>query len=145
MIGSSYYSSSSTQLRTEGKDKPRLLLLRGREVESRQPHKLKIGGSNPSPATNLLCIMTLDQFNSLFPIVASIAVMMNIRRLYRDKIVKGIHPFSPLIGYTGQISGTILLYSLGQYYSAAAGVWYTLLSFTWYSMMIYYNFIKKND
>ena len=88
--------------------------------------------------------MTLDQFNSLFPFVASAAVLMNIHRLYRDKIVKGIHPFSPLIGYAGQISGTTLLYSLGQYYSAAAGAWYTLLSLTWYSMMLYYNFYKKD-
>ena len=34
-------------------DEPRLLL-RGREVETRQPHKLKTGGANPSPATKLL-------------------------------------------------------------------------------------------
>ena len=87
--------------------------------------------------------MTLDQFNSLFPLVASVAVIMNICRLYKDKIVKGIHPFSPLIGYTGQISGIVLLYSLEQYHSAAAGAWYTLLSFTWYCMMIYYNYIRK--
>lgn len=87
--------------------------------------------------------MTLDQFNSIFPFVASAAVVMNIHRLYRDKIVKGIHPFSPLIGYAGQISGTYLLYSLGQYYSMMAGIWYTSLSVTWYCMMIYYNFIKK--
>lgn len=79
----------------------------------------------------------------MFPFVASVAIMMNIHRLLRDKIVKGIHPFSPLIGYAGQISGTILLYHLGQYYSAIAGAWYTLLSLTWYCMMIYYNFYKK--
>jgi hypothetical protein len=87
--------------------------------------------------------MTLDQFNSIFPFVASTAVILNIRRVYQDKIVKGIHWASPLINYTGQISGTYLLYSLGQYYSMMAGIWYTMLSVTWYCMMIYYNYIKK--
>lgn len=81
----------------------------------------------------------------MFPFIASTAVMMNIHRLYKDKTVKGIHPFSPLINYAGQISGTVLLYHLGQYYSAIAGAWYTMLSFTWYSMMIYYNFIKRKN
>ena len=88
--------------------------------------------------------MTLDQFNSLFPFVASAAIIMNIHRLYRDKVVKGIHPFSPLVGYAGQISGTALLVSLGQYYSAIASAWFTLLSLVWYSMMLYYNVFKKD-
>jgi hypothetical protein len=88
--------------------------------------------------------MTLDQFNSIFPVAASLAIMLNIHRLYKDKIVKGIHWASPLVSYSGQISGFILLLSLGQYYSAAASAWFTCLSLVWYCMMIYYNFIKKD-
>ncbi len=80
----------------------------------------------------------------MFPIIASTAVMLNIYKVYRDKVVKGVHWAAPLINYTGQISGTYLLFSLGQYYSAMAGIWYTCLSVTWYCMMIYYNFIKKD-
>lgn len=30
------------------------ILLRDREAETRQPHKLKTGGANPSPATKFM-------------------------------------------------------------------------------------------
>ena len=88
--------------------------------------------------------MTLDQFNSMFPLLASCAIMLNIHKLYNDKVVKGVHWFSPLISYAGQISGFFLLLSLGQIYSAIASAWFTTLSLVWYGMMIYYNFIKKD-
>jgi len=34
---------------------------------------------------------------------------------------------------------------LGQWYSMAGGATFFVLSFTWYCMMIYYNYIRKRD
>jgi len=89
--------------------------------------------------------MTLDQFNSIFPFAACIAHFLNIRRLLRDKEVKGVHWASPLLTYAGQISGVYFMYTLHQWYTMAASALFLSLSFTWYCMMIYYNYIRKRD
>ena len=89
--------------------------------------------------------MTLDQFNSLFPFAACAAHFLNIRKLLRDKQVKGVHWAAPLITYPGQLSGVYFMYTLQQWYTMAAGATFFTLSFTWYSMMIYYNYVQKRD
>lgn len=86
--------------------------------------------------------MTLDQFNSIFPFIACTSPILNIFELLKDKEVKGVHWFS-LITYGGQVSGIYLLYHLEQWWSMTAASLFFVLSFAWYCMMIYYNFIRK--
>ena len=88
--------------------------------------------------------MTLDQFNSIFPFIACISPILNIRELLRDKVVKGIH-WATSITYTGQISGIYFMYTLHQWYTMAGAATFFVLSFTWYCMMIYYNYIRARD
>jgi len=88
--------------------------------------------------------MTLDQFNSIFPFIACTAHVLNIRKLLRDKRVLGVHWASPLITYAGQISGIYFMYTLGQWYTMVGGATFFALSFTWYCMMIYYNYFRKS-
>ena len=89
--------------------------------------------------------MTLDQFNSIFPFVACTAHILNIRKLLQDKRVLGVHWASPLVTYAGQISGIYFMYTLGQWWTMAAGATFFTLSLTWYCMMIYYNYIRRRD
>lgn len=89
--------------------------------------------------------MTLDQFNSIFPFIACSSHVLNIRKLLRDKQVLGVHWAAPLITYLGQISGIYFMYTLGQWYTMAGGATFFILSFTWYCMMIYYNYFRKKD
>lgn len=88
--------------------------------------------------------MTLDQFNSIFPFIACSAPILNIRKVLQDKEVKGVHWFS-LITYSGQVSGIYFLYTLEQWWSMFGSASYFVLSFTWYCMMIYYNYIRQSD
>jgi hypothetical protein len=88
--------------------------------------------------------MTLDQFNSIFPFIASFAIIMNIYKLSKDKKVLGIHWASPLIAYTGQLSGIYFMYTLEQFWTMSGGIVFLVLCLVWYSMMIYYNYVKVN-
>jgi hypothetical protein len=87
--------------------------------------------------------MTLDQFNSIFPFIACTSHFLNIRKLLRDKQVLGVHWAAPLITYLGQISGIYFMYTLGQWYTMVGGATFFALSFTWYCMMIYYNYFYE--
>ena len=86
--------------------------------------------------------MTLDQFNSMFPFIACISPIFNIKKLLKDKEVKGVHWFV-LVTYGGQVSGIYFMYSLKQWWTLAACSTFFVLSFAWYCMMVYYNLLQK--
>lgn len=79
-----------------------------------------------------------DLINSLFPLVGTIFVGLNIQRLLRDKQVKGIHWFSPLFFYSGQAWGLYFMYTLNQYFSLFGGAVLLVSSLIWYSLMVYF-------
>jgi hypothetical protein len=88
--------------------------------------------------------MTPDQINSIFPFVGCFVILLNIRKLYLDKEVKGIHWFPPLFFYCGQAWGVYFLYTLDQWYSLIAGFIFLMFSLLWYSMMIYFKINSTN-
>jgi hypothetical protein len=86
--------------------------------------------------------MIVDIINAFFPFVGAGLVALNIKQLYNDKEVKGIHWFPPLFFYTGQAWGVYFFYSLGQYYSFVGASILLSVSMVWYTMMIYYKFFR---
>jgi len=76
--------------------------------------------------------------NSVFPLVGTIFVGLNIKRLIKDKQVKGIHWLSPLFFYSGQAWGLYFMYTLHQYFSLFGGAVLLAASLVWYSLMQYY-------
>lgn len=89
--------------------------------------------------------MTADQINCLFPFVGCFVILLNIKKLYNDKEVKGVHWFPPLFFYSGQAWGVYFLYTLEQWYSMTSGALFLFCSFVWYFMMIYYKVINRDN
>lgn len=86
---------------------------------------------------------SLDLLNAFFPFVGCFFVILNIKKLYQDKEVKGIQWYSPLFFYTGQLVNVYFMWNLNQVYSFIGGALLVSFSLTWWSMMIYYNFWRR--
>ena len=84
--------------------------------------------------------LNVDLINSIFPLLGTIFVVLNIHTLLRDKQVRGIHWVSPIFFYSGQAWGLYFMYVLGQPFSLFGGAVLLAASLLWYALMIYYKF-----
>ena len=86
--------------------------------------------------------MSSDQINSIFAFVGCFFIIMNIKKIYNDKEMKGMEWYSPLFFYCGQAWGAYFLYTLGQWWSFSSALMFLSCQLIWYAMMIYYNYFK---
>lgn len=83
--------------------------------------------------------MTGDLVNGLFETLGGFFVLLSVRRLHRDKIVRGVSwvhvAFFAAWGYWN------LAYypSLGQWFSFAGGVGVVAINTAWLAQLIYYS------
>ena len=86
---------------------------------------------------------SLDLLNAFFPFVGCFFVILNIKKLYQDKEVKGIQWYSPLFFYTGQLVNVYFMFYLNQWASFIGGLLLYIICMVWFCMMIYYNFWRR--
>lgn len=82
--------------------------------------------------------MNNDQINSLFELIGSVFLILNIKRIKKDKQVRGVS-YVPIAFYT--LWGLWNLYyypSLEQWYSVSAGALLTTINVWWLSL--YYKY-----
>jgi hypothetical protein len=86
---------------------------------------------------------TIDLINAFFPFVGCLFVIINIRQMIKDKMMKGSHWLTPLFFYIGQAWGIFFCYSLNQWFSFIGSFMLLVCSIVWYLTMIYYKFFNK--
>ena len=87
--------------------------------------------------------MTPDLINGLFEFTAGIMNWINVRRLYRDKEVKGYSPW--VFGFFTSWGVWNLYYYpyLGQWWSFAGGISIMGSNMSWLTLAIYYHYRRK--
>lgn len=89
--------------------------------------------------------MTPDFINGSFEIVAGLLIWMNVRRLHKDKKVRGV---SIVPMYFFMLWGYWNLYyypSLNQWWSFVGGVAVVIANTVWVAQMIYWNYKEKGE
>ena len=82
--------------------------------------------------------MTPDHINAVFELGGSVFIWMNVRRLYRDKLVRGV--YAPVVGfYTLWGFWNCYFYpAVGQTLSFYAGAAVTLGNLVWCALAVVY-------
>lgn len=82
--------------------------------------------------------MTPDMINGTFEGVGAVLMLLNIYRLYRDKMVRGVH-WSPVLFWTSWGLWNLYYYPhLGQPISFYAGCALVAANGVWLAQMLYY-------
>lgn len=89
-------------------------------------------------------MMRADIVNGLYETAGSIAIWFNVRKLYQDKIVKGIL-WKPFIFWSSWSVWNCYYYPhLHQWFSFAGGASLCIANIVWTSMAAYYMRPKKS-
>lgn len=79
-----------------------------------------------------------DLINGVFEATGSVAVWANVRRLYRDKIIKGVC-WQPMVFFSSWGVWNLYYYPhLGQWLSFLGGISIALANIVWTAMAVYY-------
>jgi ABC-type transport system involved in cytochrome c biogenesis permease subunit len=85
----------------------------------------------------------MDLINGMFEMVGALLLILNCRRLYLDKCVKGISIF-PALFFTAWGFWNVFYYpALGQWFSFAGGLCIVIVNAVWLSMTMYY--LRKGE
>jgi len=80
----------------------------------------------------------LDTINALFESGGAVLLWLNVRRLLRDKCLRGVS-LVPVLWYTSWGAWNLVYYyGLGQLYSWAAGIGVFLANAVWVGLALYY-------
>lgn len=83
--------------------------------------------------------MIMDVINGSFELGGAFILLLNVRRLYRDKIVRGVH-WSPTAFFAAWGLWNLLYYpSLGQTCSFIGGVCLVAVNLVWLGQVAYYH------
>jgi hypothetical protein len=88
--------------------------------------------------------MTLntDTINAIIEVFAIITMSLNVRRVYRDKDVKGVSIYASLFGWINVVWFSYFCYALHQPFSFVLSGVYALLNLIWLIFFAYYKFIS---
>lgn len=87
--------------------------------------------------------MNPDFINGLFEFAGAAMLWQNVRRLNRDKVVRGVH-WSPTLFFTSWGVWNLWYYpSLGQWWSFAGGCAIVLVNALWLTLLLHYIRIEK--
>ena len=82
--------------------------------------------------------MVPDLINGLFEISGGFFILMNVRQMWRDKMVRGVH-WGPTLFFTSWGLWNLYYYPhLDQWISFAGGMFIVAVNAVWLAMMIYY-------
>lgn len=83
--------------------------------------------------------MNMDIVNGSFELIGALVLMLNVKALYKDKKVQGIHWGSTLFFSLWGIWNLIYYPSLDQWFSFAGGLAIVTVNTTWLIQVIYYS------
>lgn len=88
---------------------------------------------------------TIDAINGSFELAGAVFCALNVRAIWRDKIVRGV--YWPAVAFFALWGWWNLLYYplLGQIYSFLAGVLLTLANSLWVILLIYFTRKENRD
>lgn len=79
-----------------------------------------------------------DVINGFFEFCGALALAVNVRKLYKDKMVKGVH-WASTIFFTSWSAWNLFYYpSLHQWVSFAGGCCIVVANTTWLLLVVYY-------
>lgn len=82
--------------------------------------------------------MTPDHINGCFEFIGGVLLLLNCRRMYRDKEVKGMSIW-PVMFFTSWGYWNVFFYpSLEQWWSFYGGLMVAVANTLWISMILYY-------
>lgn len=82
--------------------------------------------------------MSLDIINGLFELGGAILLWLNVVRLHRDKLVRGVHPVPTAFFACWSVWNLWFYPSLGQWWSFAAGIGVGVVNIIWLVQMLWY-------
>lgn len=83
--------------------------------------------------------MTLpDLINGLFECAGGFFLLLSVRRLYREKLVRGVSWVPTTFFATWGLWNLFFYPHLGQWLSFAGGAFLTAINFVWLAQMVYY-------
>lgn len=80
-----------------------------------------------------------DIINGVFECGGGFAILLSVRRLHRDKQVKGVHPLPVLFFTTWGLWNLFYYPSLGQWMSFAGGLFIVIVNAIWLAQIAYYS------
>ncbi len=84
-------------------------------------------------------MLTPDLINGLFECVGALVLMINVRVLIRDKVLRGVH-ILPTIFYTGWGIWNLFYYpALDQWFSFFGAAAIVTVNAAWVALAIYYS------
>jgi len=89
--------------------------------------------------------MTPDLINGSFEFLAGMVNWINVRRIYKDKQVKGYSPWAFGFFTAWGIWNLYYYPYLGQMFSFFGGLFIMLSNTAWLTLAIYYHYNKKGD
>ena len=82
--------------------------------------------------------MTPDIINGLFELLGAFILLLNVRRLYQDKVLRGVH-WGPAAFFTAWGLWNLFYYPhLDQWFSFAGGVCIVTVNAIWIGQVVYY-------
>jgi len=97
--------------------------------------------------------LTPDVFNGLFEFIGGCFLCLNIKNLYKDKVLRGVS-WLPTVFMSSWGAWNLYYYpSLNQWWSFYGGLWIVTVNTVWLGMILYYylkkrktiNFSSKNN
>lgn len=86
--------------------------------------------------------MTPDMINGSFELMGAFFLLLNVRQLYRDKELNGVHWAPTLFFSTWGVWNLYYYPSLGQWYSFAGGLAIVCINTFWLGQIAWYAKIK---
>jgi hypothetical protein len=87
--------------------------------------------------------MSFDGINATFEGVGSIVLWMNVRQLYKDRVLKGVHIGPIALWFVWGLWNLIYYPSIHQWYSFFAGVNVAAANGVWLYLLIKYEAYKN--
>lgn len=87
--------------------------------------------------------MSNDFVNGLFEFISALFLTLNVRRLYKDKEVKGVSIITSTFFFLWGIWNLYFYPKNHLQYSFIGGLFIVLVNSIWVGMMIYYTYCKK--
>ena len=83
--------------------------------------------------------MPFDLINGLFELIGGCLIWLNVRALWRDRFIAGVH-WGPVVFFTGWGIWNLFYYPhLGQVLSFLGGIWMVVANVVWISLLIYFS------
>jgi len=87
---------------------------------------------------------TFDLINGSFEFIGSIALLMNVFRLYKDKRIQGMHWASTLYFTSWGIWNIFYYPSLEQWFSFSGGIFLVTVNIIWLGQLSFYSYQNRD-